>query len=323
MSRDDAGLSLHRWVWGFVVALVLAVVVYAGLVWWSGAGEFAQVFGRIPKATLMAALALATANFGVRFLRWQWLLGRLDARLPWGRSLWIFLSGLAFTITPGKAGEAVKSVFCARLGVPVRTTLAVVWIERFYDLVSVIVLFSLGMFFLADSLLWAAVPMWITAAVLMWLVYAGSGRALLLRLFARWRDGIAAWFYELDRVRSWRTALPTLLISALGWLCEGVAFWLILDALAIPATLAFAQAVYFAGTLAGVFFPGGLGGTEGMMTLLLAGVVEAARVGVAVLAIRLVTLWWATLLGLTCVVTLIGHEASSGRGDPGRKKELE
>jgi len=310
MSPDASALPLNRWVWGFVAALALAVAVYAGLVWWSGAAAFADVFGRIPFTTLVAATALATINFGIRFLRWQWLLGRLDARLPWGRSLWIFLSGLAFTITPGKAGEAVKSVFAARDGVPVRTTLAVVWMERFYDLVSVIVLFSLGMVFITDSLLWAAVPMWITAAILMWLVYAGSGRALLLRLLPRWRDGIWAWFGELDRVRSWRIAALTLLISALGWLCEGVAFWLVLDQLSIPASMAFAQAVYFAGTLAGVFFPGGLGGTEGMMTLLLAGVTEAARVGVAVLAIRLVTLWWATLLGLGCVVTLI---ADAGR----------
>jgi uncharacterized membrane protein YbhN (UPF0104 family) len=307
----DRDLAFSRWVWGFVVALVLAVAVYAGLVWWSGAGQFAEVFGSIPISTLAAAAALATGNFGVRFLRWQWLLGRLSVSLPWRPSLWIFLSGLAFTITPGKAGEAVKSVFCARRGVPVRTTLAVVWMERFFDLVSVIVLFSLGMVFLADSLIWAAVPMWITAALLLWLVYATSGRALLLRLFPRWRDGISAWFEELDRARSWPVTAATLGISALGWLLEGIAFKLILDALSIPASVAAAQSVYFAGTLAGVFFPGGLGGTEGMMTLLLAGSAGAARVGVAVLAIRLVTLWWATLLGLGCVVTLIGHDAAA------------
>ncbi len=305
MSAEAPSWTPRRWVWGFVGALVLAVAVYVGLVWWSGAREFAAVFGSIPATTLLAAAGLATGNFVVRFFRWHWLLGRLSAGLPAGRSLWIFLSGLAFTITPGKAGEAVKSVFCARHGVPVRTTLAVVWMERFYDLLSVIVLFSLGMVFIADSLLWAAVPMWITAALLLWLVYAGSGRALLLRLFPRWRDGIAAWLAELDRVRSWPVASMTLLISALGWLLEGIAFWMILGALSIPAGVAFAQAVYFAGTLAGVFFPGGLGGTEGMMTLLLAGTASAASVGVAVLAVRLVTLWWATLLGLGCVVALI------------------
>ncbi|MBU1242342.1 flippase-like domain-containing protein [Myxococcota bacterium] len=319
MSPEAPAWTLYRWVWGFIAALVLAVAVYAVLVWWSGAGEFAEVFGSIPITTLLAAAGLATGNFAVRFLRWHWLLGRLSAKLAPGRSLWIFLSGLAFTITPGKAGEAVKSVFCARLGVPVRTTLAVVWMERFYDLVSVIVLFSLGMVFLTDSLLWAAVPMWITTALLLWLVYAASGRALLLRLFPRWRDGISAWLAELDRVRSWHVAALTLLISALGWLLEGIAFWLILDALSIPAGVAFAQAVYFAGTLAGVFFPGGLGGTEGMMTLLLAGTAGAARVGVAVLAIRLVTLWWATLLGLGCVVTLIADTGRQARP----KKEIE
>ncbi|PKN26471.1 MAG: hypothetical protein CVU65_05575 [Deltaproteobacteria bacterium HGW-Deltaproteobacteria-22] len=319
MSVEQAALPLHRWVWGFVFALALAVAVYAGLVWWSGAGEFAEVFGSIPITTLLAAAGLATGNFAVRFLRWHWLLGRLSAKLAPGRSLWIFLSGLAFTITPGKAGEAVKSVFCARLGVPVRTTLAVVWMERLYDLLSVILLFSLGMVFIADSLLWAAVPMWITTALLLWLVYAASGRALLLRLFSRWNDGLSAWFGELDKVRSWQVALLTLLVSALGWIFEGVAFWVVLDALSIPASMAFAQAVYFAGTLAGVFFPGGLGGTEGMMTLLLAGVTEAARVGVAVLAIRLVTLWWATLLGLGCVVTLIADTGRKAR----QKKEIE
>jgi len=297
-----------RWVWGSVAALALAVAVYAGLVWWSGAGDFAEAFGRIGAATLLGAAGLATINFAVRFARWHWLLRRLGARLAWGPSLWIFLSGLAFTITPGKAGEAVKGVFCARRGVPMRTTLAVVWMERFYDLVSVILLFSLGMTMLGDDLLWAAAPMWATAAALFWVAYARSGRGLLLRLFSRWRDGLGAWFGELDRVRTWPVATATLAVSALGWLCEGVAFWLVLRALEIPVTVAFAQAVYFAGTLAGVFFPGGLGGTEGMMALLMAGVATAAKVGVAVLAIRLATLWWATLLGLGCVLALLAKE---------------
>ncbi len=296
-----------RWVWGTVVALALAVAVYAGLVWWSGAGDFAEAFGRIGAATLLGAAALATVNFAVRFARWHWLLDRLGARLSLGPSLWIFLSGLAFTITPGKAGEAIKGVFCAHRGVPLGTTLAVVWMERFYDLVSVILLFSLGMIWLDDDLLWAAAPMWITAAALFWLAYARSGRAVLLRLFARWRDGLGAWFDELDRVRTWPVATGTLAVSALGWLCEGVAFWFVLRALGIPGTPAFAMAVYFAGTLAGVFFPGGLGGTEGMMTLLLAGAASAAQVGVAVLAIRLATLWWATLLGLGCVLALLAR----------------
>ncbi len=295
-----------RWVRGFVAALALAVAVYAGLVWWSGAGEFAAVFGRVGFGTLAAAAGLATVNFAVRFARWHWLLGRLGAALPWRRSLWIFLSGLAFTVTPGKAGEAVKSVFCARHEVPVRTTLAVVWMERFYDLVSVIVLFSLGLSLLADDLLWAAAPMWATAAALFWVAYARSGRALVLRVFARWRDGLDAWFGELDRLRSWPVAAGTLAVSALGWLFEGVAFWLVLRALSLPADLAYASAVYFAGTLAGVFFPGGLGGTEGMMAMLLAGIAPAAQVAVAVLAIRLATLWWATGIGLCCLFPLLG-----------------
>ncbi len=315
----------RRWLWGFLTGVVLAVPVVGFLVFWSGAERFSRVFSTLSPVVLLGATALASFNFLIRFIRWQLLLSRVGAHLPAARSLWIFLSGLAFTITPGKSGEAFKSVFCSRFGIPPSRTLAVVWVERFFDLVSVILLFSAGLVFWPGRMFWFAVPMWLTAGLLMLLVYTEAGRNVLRRRLVRFRDALDGWFRELDRLRSPALQLGTLVISMLGWLAEGVAFWWILHSLGVSASVPLAMAIYFAGTLAGVFFPGGLLGTEGMMVLLLSGLTTAARLSVAVVAIRLTTLWWATLVGLVAVLSLMFRDRnvvwqdSSGWHEGGKK----
>jgi len=102
--------------------------------------------------------------------------------------------------------------------------------------------------------------------------------------------------------------LVAVVLGTLAWLSEGVALWVILQGLDIEAVeLLRALPIYAAATLVGAIstLPGGLIGTEGSMVALLqqAGMTKVAA-STGTLLVRLVTLWFAVIVGLVALVCL-------------------
>lgn len=94
---------------------------------------------RIP--WVVAALTLTAAWLFVRFLRWQFLLRRVGVRLPIRPTLHTYVAGLPGTATPAYIGEAIRGVLLRRrFGVPLRVSLAVLVLERLYDVLALGVL---------------------------------------------------------------------------------------------------------------------------------------------------------------------------------------
>jgi uncharacterized protein (TIRG00374 family) len=89
-----------------------------------------------------------------------------------------------------------------------------------------------------------------------------------------------------------------------AWLCECVGFSIVIDSFAAThCAIGLAMVIYAATTIAGAlsFLPGGLGVTEGAMTLLLvrsAAHLDEATATAATLLTRFATLWFAVVLGL-------------------------
>jgi len=89
-------------------------------------------------------LALAVVSFLLRFVRWQYYLKRLGHTVPVGYSLLYYVGAFTFTTSPGKAGEAVKSLYLKRHGVGYTDSLAALFSELFLDVVAVLLLAMLG-----------------------------------------------------------------------------------------------------------------------------------------------------------------------------------
>jgi uncharacterized protein (TIRG00374 family) len=108
----------------------------------------------------------------------------------------------------------------------------------------------------------------------------------------------------LAHTRGCLTPVPLLIGLVIGiaaWSAEGWGFAILLVALGHPLTLATAFSIYAFSMLTGAasFLPGGLGGSEAAMIVLLR--LTGVPLGVAVsatLLIRLATLWFAVLLGI-------------------------
>ena len=104
----------------WLLPAALTVGVFLALVGYGDFGDTVTEIGSLPLRYLFAGLGLASANYLLRFLRWAFYLKVLKIDAPAGVSTLVFLSGLAMSVTPGKAGELVKCYLLnSRTGVPV------------------------------------------------------------------------------------------------------------------------------------------------------------------------------------------------------------
>jgi len=316
-----------------VLGALLGALVYLGFALWADLGEMRAALAGFPLLLLPAAMGLSFLNYVVRFVRWERYRKLLGIELARGTSFTIFLAGLALTVTPGKLGEAFKSVLLRRVaGTPIHRSAPIVVAERFTDLLGFLLLIAAGG--LADQseyawMFWATV---LLCALLVLL--AGSRRAagLVHAVVARLPGGRhlaprLAGAFESARVllAPRQLALPTL-IAAAGWSLECIGFWLVASALVeggVP--LSFAVTTYALAAVAGavlIVFPGGLGVTEASMGGLLARRYAAldvareaaqAKAASATILIRLCTLWFAVALGLAATTVFSRRHGESGR----------
>ena len=287
----------------------LAVLVFVGL---SGYGDFREVgarLARFPVTHLAVALGLAALNYGLRFCRWAYYLRVLKIDVPIAVSVLVFLSGLALSVTPGKAGELLKSYLLRdRTNVPVLASAPVVLMERLTDVVSVVLLGLVGLVLLPLPVVVVLLGALVLCVVAIGLFTTRRGdRVFELPVLRRWRDELRTSQEGMRRLAAPSVMAVAVLLGALAWLSEGVALWVILSGLDAQISMARAVPVYAASTLVGAAsaMPGGLVGTEGTMVALLqqSGVGRGAA-SVATLIVRLATLWFAVAVGLVAMLWL-------------------
>ncbi|HWH41244.1 MAG TPA: lysylphosphatidylglycerol synthase domain-containing protein, partial [Usitatibacter sp.] len=118
MTRVPDAMALRRMVRYVVVgAMAWSIVVAMAMAAWGG-GRMASP----EPAFVLWGVGVFALNHLMRFARWHLMLGAEGYRLPWARSLSIFMAGLALLPTPAKAGVAARSVLLQGEGVPVHVS---------------------------------------------------------------------------------------------------------------------------------------------------------------------------------------------------------
>jgi uncharacterized protein (TIRG00374 family) len=256
-----------------------------------------------------AALGLALMNYLIRFVKWSYYLALLRLEVPWRESLLVFFSSFLLTVTPGKVGEVLKSFLLKRSrGIPISVTAPIVVAERLTDVMALLCLALVGV----SAFTFGTTALLISGAM----VVAGIGLLSSRRAadaFIRLAGRLPVvgqlaprltTAYESIRVmlRPGPLSISTLL-SVLAWGCECLAFyWIIAAFPGTTPTLIAATFLYSCTTLLGAisFLPGGLGVTEGSMSvgLLEVGLVSSEAIAVAAtVLVRFATLWFAVILG--------------------------
>ncbi|MDY6979291.1 MAG: lysylphosphatidylglycerol synthase transmembrane domain-containing protein [Pseudomonadota bacterium] len=290
------------------ISLVLAAGVYLGFALIGGLPALGQLINRLGISGVATLLACSLANYLLRFARWAFYLHSLQHRLPGLRHLGYYLSGFALTTSPGKAGETIRSFYLKRHGVAYTDSLASFFVERFLDVIIITLLATLIFVSHRDYQLFVILVL-ITLLLLLPLLQS----RLPLRLFhflARKLAGsrlsrlfmhTATLLQQAHRLLLLRRLYPGLLLGALAWLIQGMAFYYLLQISGSSLSVNAALGIYALSLLAGAlsFIPGGIGATEGAMALLLLahGVEREIAFSLPIIN-RVTTLWFAVALGL-------------------------
>jgi glycosyltransferase 2 family protein len=248
-------------------------------------------------------LGLTMISLTARAVRWHALTCELDIRSAWRDSLLCYLAGFVFTLTPGRAGEAVRLwIVRRRHGTRYERTVGLLIADRVSDALALSVLIAVSAWTFKDRLgltamtslvvvgLAAALmrPAWAMASVNAAYVTLGRRRP---RLFARLRTMLR----QTQRLMSGSVFAWSTLLVVVGWFAEAASlYWLLrvmgagIEFLPVAFALGIAMLV---GALS--MLPGGLGGTEAtLVALLLDHGVGLDTALAATVVFRVATLWF-------------------------------
>jgi len=264
----------------------------------------------------LLAAVLSLLNYLLRIIRWRSYLSRLGHPLGFRFAALTYVAGFAYTLSPGKVGEMVRARYYLPHGIPLTRTAAAFFAERLLDLIAMVIL---------AAMLFAASPNYRAAVGIAAVLVIG---VLVVCTVVPW-EGVSERIQRFDRLAPWaRKGLlgitaalvatrpllspgPLLFGFAIGlaaWGLEGVGLKVLAGIMPSTAlNLATAVGIYGVAVLVGglSFLPGGLGGTEAVMTTLLVTDGFSLPEGILLtLTCRLVTLWLAVCLGWVAVIML-------------------
>lgn len=320
----------HPLVKRFVWILIFAVLVYAGLVIWSGVAENLHILRAFPWLTMPLILGSVFINFALRELKWDYYRRIGGIRVSRLGSFLVFFSGLSMAISPGRVGELIKPfMYKEYFDQRMRRTIPLVVCERISDLLGMIVLAAMtiaaymhgigtqsrfGVFhvnviywFLAFSAVFMVVLIWLMRQkLLVYRILIGLSRYRALRQPLHKARKLYFRTYPLLTARN---LIITTALATISWSFECLALMMILhgvggSASAVTygeATFIFCMATIFGGFL--FFLPGGIGGFETSTAIMLALLgVTKDRIVPSVFITRFSTLFFSVALGFVFIL---------------------
>jgi uncharacterized protein (TIRG00374 family) len=305
-----------------ILALGLGVAVYLVFAVLADLDDLTSALSGFRLSLVPVILGLVALSYVGRFLRWSYYLRLLKATMPLWPNVVIFAAGLSMTISPGKLGEVLKSVFIKQInGAPIARTAPAVVAERATD----------GTGMIAWGLMGALTFSFGLEALLLFLAIAAAGitvlrskrlsllaeRVLLkLPLLDRLAPHVRDFHGASNELLATRPLIVGTIISFCSWGLEILAVYLCVRGIGAEVSFLVVVFVFVVGSFAGAFsmLPGGIGvaeaGLAGGFTTF-AGLSGGLSVALTFI-IRIATLWFATLIGvvgLLVVRRVVGEPA--------------
>ncbi len=296
-----------------IIAFLLTAVIFFIF---SAFTDFHSVINSFKKFNwflLPLLLLLSFGNYFVRYLKWNYYLGLLKIKIPVLQSFKIFIAGFAMSASPAKMGEVLKSVLLKEMyNEPISKTAPVIFAERLTDFLSLILLVIIGTLYFKYSIIWIYFILIFFIIIILiisnrkvagYLIKSLSGFSTLKPHAAR-IENLYKSAYILLQIKP---VMYMLFVSVAAWFFECFSFYLILINFNQDVSILWPTFVYALSTIAGAvsMLPAGLGITEGSLSLILINGGIPNQIAVAsTFIVRVVTLWFAIILGVAVLFIL-------------------
>lgn len=297
----------RKWLHRSILVVTVFTGGYFALAFWIGLDRWEAALKAASGWSILSAFGLIMLGFLIRAGRWIYYTALLEWEVPLLSKLTAFVASFGFTATPGKAGELMKAVLLrTRHNVSLTEAAGILLIERLGDLLAVAVLACGALTIFGDLGVYVFVSVVLVGGAGLVAAHPRFARSLLERLFTVRRIGPIArrLVGALDAGRTLLRPRPVVIGGAMAlvaWSCEALAFRVVIESFGIHQPWLVAMSVYGLATLAGALsmLPGGLGGVEVVMVLLLTRLGAATLTAtMAMIIFRLLTLWLFSLTGI-------------------------
>ena len=310
-ARPDAMSRFRRWA---AIAAAVAAVGWVGYALVRGFSDTGRELADFPWWLTVPVLALTLVNYGLRYLKWHYLLGILGVEIPHKHDAPIFMAGLAMVISPAKAGEVVKPYLVRTItGVPMARTVPALIAERGTDGIAVVALAAVGVStYAAQASHIISITIFVIALGLAAITIEPVARGALtllkmLPLLNRVGDRLEEAYEATRTVLAPTPLLVTVALSMVAWFAECVGAWIIFMGLDTTATLDQATFLYAFSTVFGAPSPGGLGMADVALAegaIQIVAEISEGQALAAALLVRLATLWFGVLLGALALLRM-------------------
>lgn len=295
--------------------LAILCVIYIASINLPEISEAIHYANTIDLKTYISVLVLSFFSYFFRSVRWLVYIRKIEHKEASYHHTLIYLSGFAFTVSPGKSGELMRGTHLNRLGIPFSYTFASFVSERLLD---VIIVSSIGVYSIViiteNNLYGLIAPALLTIPFLFKPLLSTSW----FLEFIKKKNNIHSLIIYSQSLWQPRVTLITIALSIMAWCAQGMALFLFITSLGCDISLLKAVSIYCLSLLIGAasLIPGGLGATEiGMVWLLTQVGISPEIALIAAMFTRTLTLWPAMFTGIVCSA-MLARSYYSGQAQP-------
>ena len=290
-----------------ILVLVAVVGIYAIFLFTSDFGIITEKIANFKINYLPLILLFVGVSWIPLIIRWQFLLKTCEIDIPLTKSIAVFLSGLAFEITPGQIGVLMKSqILKISSNIPRTKTVPIVIVEKVYDLIGAILASAMGIIILGLDFYLIIIAILVLTIVFFIIYYRPASKLFLKRItktkyFSKYVENISEFDKTVQKSTNVKVATICILLAVTYWFIVSTAVYYtligfdinILDYLKVLS-------IYAISILLGAisFIPGGVGITEGALAGLFT--LEGIDVSTALILsviIRIFVLWYSVSIG--------------------------
>ncbi|MGI0045740.1 MAG: lysylphosphatidylglycerol synthase transmembrane domain-containing protein [Nitrosotalea sp.] len=289
-----------------ILVSVFVAAVYAVIISLSDTRILLSKFASANLQYLLVALGFFSLGYFVRFFRWRAMLVFMGIRIPVLRNIIIYYTGYAFTLTPAKVGEGIRSKHLKdEFEISIAKSLPTVLAERYYDVIGV-----LAIIFITAGLTETGSFMIYVGIMLLIFFYFAVRKKIALKMLSPLnkvkrlqtvQHKIIEAVDVLETLLKPRIFLQCTCLTIVAWALEAAGASFVFKSFHLNLGLLRGAFDYVTTSFAGgvTLLPGGVGGTEASLfgLLLLQGHTYNDVVG-SVLMIRFFALWYTIMIGI-------------------------
>lgn len=283
------------------------------------------LFGDIQKITSAALkfnwklipllLILTLFNYFFRAVRFYTYLHETNIKVSFVQAIYIFMSGLSMTVTPGKSGEIIKAYFIKKtLGNRFSEVIPILITERLTDGIAMILLALGGIFFVQNSALFLLFAGFFSLAFILFILfekYLMSFVFWLEKRFPKFKllEFFSVFFHNAQKLLTFKSLTTGIGLGMIAWAFEAYSLYILVREF-VPIEqvkgIALSFFIFSFSSIAGFFvlIPGGIGVAEGSISYFLSQFFSTtvAQSIFITLLFRFITLWFGVSLGLCFLV---------------------